>query len=209
MLSARDFSFVALGLAANNITSVIVNYSLCPKVSIDEITRQARASIAWTYRNARSFGGDPEQLYVSGHSAGAHLTVMCANTEWKEEYNLPDDIIRAGIPISGVFDLTPYRYTAFQSALQLTGDVILRNSPSLLPLVNHLPPLLFTFGDNDPDELKRQSRDMAERTQNVRVPYEIFEQTGLNHFQTIDGFEKPESELLNKIKKWIWKDLTN
>ena len=67
---------MAEGLVRNGITAVLVNYALCPSVNIDEIVRQSRAAAAWTYRNAEDFGGNPEQISVSGHSAGGHLTGM-------------------------------------------------------------------------------------------------------------------------------------
>ena len=66
MLSSKEFSCVALGPAPAGVTVVNVNYSLCPKVTIDEIVRQARAAVAWTYRHAEDFGGDRERIFVSG-----------------------------------------------------------------------------------------------------------------------------------------------
>ena len=70
MASSKEFSFVAKGMVSAGITTVVVNYELCPKVTIDEIVRQTRAAIAWVYQNAKSFGADPNRIYVSGHSAG-------------------------------------------------------------------------------------------------------------------------------------------
>ena len=57
--SASEHSFVALGPVALGITTVVVDYSLCPKVTIDEITRQCRAAVAWTLRHIGAHGGDP------------------------------------------------------------------------------------------------------------------------------------------------------
>ena len=56
--TSKDFSFVALGLQPLGITTVVVNYSLCPKVTIDEISRQSRAAVAWTLRHAGAHSGD-------------------------------------------------------------------------------------------------------------------------------------------------------
>ena len=76
-LSSKEFSGVALGLHALGITTVVVNYALCPRVTLDEVTRQARASVAWVLRNIAGMGGDPSRVAIGGHSAGAHLSA-CA-----------------------------------------------------------------------------------------------------------------------------------
>ena len=86
--SAREHSFVALGPVALGITTVLVDYSLCPKVTIDEITRQCRAAIAWTIRHIGEYGGDPARVAVGGHSAGGHLSAMCLETRWDEDWGL-------------------------------------------------------------------------------------------------------------------------
>ena len=77
---------MAEGLVRNGIMAVLVNYALCPSVNIDEIVRQSRAAVAWTYRNAEDFDGNPERISVSGHSAGGHLTGMLLSTDWGKNY---------------------------------------------------------------------------------------------------------------------------
>ena len=84
-------------------TTVVVNYALCPEVDIDEIVRQCRAAIAWTYAHATHFNGDPDRIYVEGHSAGAHLTAMAILTAWESDYALPADHIKGGCGISGLY----------------------------------------------------------------------------------------------------------
>ena len=84
-LSSKDFSGVALGLQPLGISTVVVNYALCPGVSIDEIARQSRAALAWVLRHIGTYGGDPARVAVGGHSAGAHLAAMCLQTRWAED----------------------------------------------------------------------------------------------------------------------------
>ena len=76
MCSAVDLSFVALGPEALGITTVVVDYALGPWVTIDEITRQRRAAVAWMLRHIGAHGGDPARVAVGGHSAGGHLAAM-------------------------------------------------------------------------------------------------------------------------------------
>ena len=132
--AAADFSFVAEALVAAGTTAVIVDYALCPGVSIDEIVRQVRAAIAWTWTNASTFGGARDRITVSGHSAGGHLTAMALATDWPGQYDLPSDVIKAGLAISGLFDLAPFPYSWLQPSLQLTWDQVLRQSP-----MRHVP----------------------------------------------------------------------
>jgi arylformamidase len=137
---------------------VVTNYALCPAVTIDEVVRQTRAAVAWAYRNARSFGGDPERLHVAGHSAGGHLVAMVLATDWPGDYGLPADIIKGATAISGLFDLAPFPYTFLQPKVQLTWDQVRRNSP-ILHLPATAPPLLVAYGEDETAEFKRQSED--------------------------------------------------
>ena len=147
--SSKDFSLVARGPVARGITVVVRNYSLCPSVTIAEITRQSRALIAWLHREAPRFSADPGRIFAAGHSAGGQQVGMMAATDWPGEYGLPAEIVRAGgIPVSGIFDLQPLRYSYLQPKLQLTHEVILRQSP-LLNIPPSGPPLLITLGDGN------------------------------------------------------------
>ena len=76
-LSAKEFSLVARGPVERNITVIVTNYALCPKVTLTEITRQSRAVVSWLARSGRSFAGSPERIFVSGHSAGGQQGSPC------------------------------------------------------------------------------------------------------------------------------------
>src|SRR5262249_35447997 len=105
--TSKEFSCVALGLQTLRITPVVVNYSLCPKVTIDEITRQARGAVAWILGNIGRYAGDPQRVALGGHSAGGHLTAMCLQTRWTDEYGLAPNPFVAAVLVSGIYDLRP------------------------------------------------------------------------------------------------------
>ncbi len=196
--SSKEFSFVANGPVSAGVTTVVINYALCPKVSIEELVRQSRAAVAWLYNNAEVFGGDRTRIYVSGHSAGGHLMAMLALTDWEGDYGLPADVIKGGCAISGLFDLRPFPYTYLQPKLQLTWGEVLRNSP-LLHVPDEAPPLLVTYGDEETPEMRRQSNDFLDawRSRGLRVEY--LPQPGKDHFSAIDGFLDARSGLCAAI----------
>jgi len=200
-LTSSDFAFVAEGLVRNGITAVLVNYALCPSVNIDEIVRQSRAAAAWTYRNAEDFGGNPERISVSGHSAGGHLTGMLMSTDWGKNYGLPPNLIKGFMPVSGLFDLKPFPFSWLQSKLLLTSEQVLRNSPLFLKPV-YTPHVMVAVGADESDEFQRQSKNYTIFLQKHGVPAEYLSMPGKNHFNIIHDFLGDGGPLCKKIIEW-------
>ena len=197
--TAREFGFVARGPASRGVATVVTNYALCPTVTIDEIVRQTRAAVAWAYRNARSFGGDPERIHVAGHSAGGHLVAMLLATDWPGDYGLPADVIKGATAISGLFDLAPFPYTFLQPKVQFTWDQVRRNSPILHLPATTPPPLLVAYGEDETAEFKRQSEDFLAVWKEKVLSGERLILFSKNHYDVIDGFLDAGSPLLSGI----------
>jgi arylformamidase len=196
--TSKEFGFVARGPVSDGVMTVVTNYALCPRVTLDEIVRQTRAAVVWAYENAASFGGNPGRIHVAGHSAGGHLVAMLLSTDWEGEYGLPGDIVKSATAISGLYDLAPFPYTFLQPQLRLGWDQVLRNSP-ILHIPDAAPPLLTAYGEDETDEFKRQSEEyldewMAKGLEGERLILQV-----KNHYDVIDGFLDPESPLLSAI----------
>lgn len=196
--SARDFAWVAEPLAAAGVTAVLVNYALCPTVSLTEIVRQTRAAIAWCYREIGRFGGDPARVTLSGHSAGGHLVGMALATDWQGQYGLPSDLVRGATAVSGLFDLRPFPYTYLQPALQLTTAEVLALSPIDLEPTTSCP-LEIVVGGAESAEFRRQSRSFKERWQVQGADCRYGEIAGANHFTALDALFETKSPLLERL----------
>jgi arylformamidase len=190
-----DFHFVVERLVADGFCVVVPNYSLCPKVTIDEIVRQVRACLKWLHAFADLAGADPANLTLSGHSAGGHLTAMALLTDWPGEYGIDPGFIRGGIAVSGLYDLAPFPYTTLQPSLQLTWDQVARNSP-IKSARAPCAPLVLAVGGDESEEFQRQMNDYARH-----VGAEAFAVPGANHFTVLDAYLDPASRLYREIAR--------
>lgn len=192
--SSKDFSCVALGLQPLGITTVVVNYALCPHVTVDEITRQVRAALAWTYRNIERLGGDPSRIALGGHSAGAHLTAMCLQTPWAAAYGLLPDPLAAALLVSGIYDIAPLRYSYLQPMIQLDEGIVARNSPAFA-VRSCATPLWTAWGGEETPEFERQAHLFHDAWRAAGNQGEIIALPGANHYIGIHGFEHSDSAL--------------
>ncbi|WP_326836960.1 alpha/beta hydrolase [Amycolatopsis rhabdoformis] len=197
-LTAAEFSFVAEGPVKRGATVVVPTYSLCPAVTIDEIVRQERAAFAWTVRHIEEYGADPRRIVVAGHSAGGHGVAAVLSTRWRENYGLDPAVVRGGCAISGLFDLRPLPYTAVQADLRLTADQVLRNSP-LLTVPETMPPLVVSYGTEQPAEFVRQSTDYAAALLARGLPVSVLARPGFDHFDELTALSTPDSDLTDAI----------
>lgn len=195
-LSSKDFSGVALGLVPRGVTTVVVNYALCPAVTIDEITRQCRAALAWVLRNIGAHGGTPggdaSRVAIAGHSAGAHLAAMALNTPWQADYGLPDDPFAAGLLFSGLYDLAPLRYSYLQPMVQIDEGVVQRQSP-LRHVRRCATPVWCTWGSAESAEFARQSATQHAAWLAAGNSGRLEAMDNADHFSVIAGLCNPAS----------------
>ena len=149
-LSKDDHSFVAPALVLAGATVVLPEYSLCPAVSIEQIALQMTQALAWVYRHASDWGGDPKRIVVAGHSAGGHLAAMLLCCRWRDlGSDLPPQLVHGGLSISGFVDLEP-RHTPFlKDDLRLTPASVKRLSPAFFPRPKR--PLMAVVGAQECD----------------------------------------------------------
>ncbi|MES2887158.1 MAG: alpha/beta hydrolase [Pseudomonadota bacterium] len=157
-LDKRQHAFVAPSFVDAGAMVVVPNHALCPAVTIEQIVMQLVKALAWVYRHAALYGGDTRRIVVVGHSAGGHLASMLLSCRWQAvARDLPPDLVRAALSISGLFDLEPVRQTPFlQADLKLTAASARKLSPVHFP--PPAGPLFSVVGGLESEEHQRQSQ---------------------------------------------------
>jgi arylformamidase len=152
---------------------------------------QVRRGVAWIYNNAKSFGGDPERIYVSGHSSGGHWVGVLLTTDWKD-FGAPPTMIKGGVAGSGMFDLKPVRLSARSTYVKFTDE-----AEDSLSAQRHLgrlvAPVALVCGSAESPEFQRQSRDFAAAVKAAGKAATLFVMEGYNHFEVWEQLANPYS----------------
>ena len=201
-LDKRDFSFLAPAWVDAGVSLVVVNYGLCPNVTLERIVQQMLAASAWLYRHAEGYGMDEERLFVSGHSAGGHLAAMMLAALWPVyDRSLPKDLYKGALAVSGVYDLRPLvQVDWLKGDLRLDDETAWRLSPAFLPPATRAP-LALAVGGLESSEFKRQNALLAQRWRavlagDVAMP-------GRDHFTVVDGLADPGNALFAATRRMM------
>ncbi len=194
-LDKADHSFVAPAFTRQGVCVVVINYALCPAVTVSDICLQTAQALAWVWRNIAQHGGDPSRVTVVGHSAGGHLAAMLLACDWKRlGKDLPLKLVKNALSISGLYELEAMRNTpSLQASLQLTPKEVPRVSPARFaaPTAGRL---ITVAGGIESDEFIRHNGLMQKAWGKKRVPVaEIL--PGLNHFSIVEALVKPGHRL--------------
>jgi arylformamidase len=151
---------------------------------------QVRRAVAWVYRHAAEFGGDPNRIYVSGFSSGAHLGGVVLVTDWSKEFGLPPDVVKGGLLCSGMYDLKPVRLSARSSYVRFTDE-----AEQALSAQRHLDKLnarvTVAYGTYETPEFQRQTRDFAAAVKAAGKPVRLLVGEAYNHFEMIETLANP------------------
>ena len=151
---------------------------------------QVRRAIAWIYRNIARFGGDPNRLYVGGQSSGGHLAAVALTTDWQCQFRLPADIIKGGMCVSGMYDLTPVRLSARSRYVRFDEATVAALSPTR-HLDRLVAPLIVAYGTCETPEFQRQNREFAAAVEAAGKKVRLLIGEHYNHFELPESLGNP------------------
>src|SRR6185437_1836855 len=189
---AKSYAFPAELFVHAGVHFVVPDFAWAQDVggSLLPIADQVRSAVAWVHSNAKSFGGDPRRIYVSGHSSGGHLAGVILTTDWPKDFNLPIDTIKAGLLCGGMFDLKPVRLSARSKYVAFTDEMEQMLSPQRqLDKLN--APVLVAYGTLESPEFQRQSRDFAAAVKAAGKSVQLLVGEGYNHFEITETLGNP------------------
>jgi arylformamidase len=161
-------------------TVVLVEYDLCPEVTVADIVKQTRSAIAWVYKNIVRYGANPSKVFVAGHSAGGHLTAMALAHDWAKE-GMPADLIKGAVATSGVYDLDMVMEISVQEQVRMTPEIAKQNSPLLHPPRVKCP-LVVAVGGAEPKGWQQMSEDYFNYCKQHGMPVEYLIEPDANHY---------------------------
>jgi arylformamidase len=193
---ARANSFVAEPFVPAGACVMLVNYDLCPAVTVADIVAQTKRAIAWIHDHAGDWGGDPDRLYLSGHSAGAHLVAMALADD---SGVAPLAAIKGATLISGVFDLEAVLNISVNAEIGLEPHEAAPLSP-YAHAIRCTAPVIVAVGLGESEEWVEQSRRYAGFAREQGVAVETIEAPGADHYTILLDMLEPGNALAGAMR---------
>jgi arylformamidase len=193
---SQDFAGPAEMFLAAGAHYVVPDFAWVQDVggSLLVLADQVRRAVAWVYENIARFGGDPNRLYLGGQSSGGHLAAVALTTDWARDFSLPTDIVKGGLCISGMYDLTPVRLSARNAYVKFDDATVAALSP-----IRHLgrlqAPLIVAYGTCETPEFQRQNREFAAAVKAAGKEVQLLVGEHYNHFELPETLGNPHGLL--------------
>lgn len=193
------YSFIADAYLKNGVDVVVLGYPICPQVSLTELVESIRHAIVYLYTHAHELNINRDRFNICGSSAGGHLVAMMVATKWSHyDAAVADDVIKFAIPVSGLYDLQPLRFTTLNDAVRMDQKEAVRNSPqSLVPVGD--APILITVGGAETMVFFSQMEGLMQSWQPLGRVFEQHIETGADHFDMIERIGDADSQLFRQI----------
>jgi acetyl esterase/lipase len=186
----ETFALFAEGPLAYGINVALIGYTLAPEATLDQIVAEIRAGIDHLAGQLPALGGDTKGIVVSGWSAGGHLTAMA----------LSNPHVKAGMAISGIYDLEPIRHSYLNDKLRLDEAMSRRNSP-MMAAGGAMKPLSLVVGSAELPLLRKQTADFAGHRAKYGLPVTYEEIPGADHFTIMNELASPTGRITTLIRQ--------
>src|SRR5712672_3397017 len=188
--SKEVFTLFAGGPMGHGINVALIGYTLAPDATLDEIVAEIHEGIDFLADKLPALGGDASRIVVSGWSAGGHLTSMA----------LAHRHVKAGMAISGIYDLEPIRHSYLNAKLGLDEAISRRNS-AIMQTGGAMKPLSLVAGSAELPLLRKQTADFACHRAKYGLPVTYEEIPGANHFTIMNEMTSPTGRITTLIRQ--------
>jgi acetyl esterase/lipase len=202
----RDgYAFVGKALAARGYVVIIPDYRLVPTVHFPEFLSDAASAVAWARRNAPQYGGDPNKIYVMGHSAGAYIAAMIAlDARYLRAVGSDPSQLRGVIGLAGPYDFLPLDSTATIAAFSEAPD--LNETQPVNFVTANAPAMLLVTGDDDTTVYPRNTLRLAEKLRSIGRSVTMRRYPGIAHLGILLALSRPlrgKAPVLDDITAFI------
>lgn len=191
----RLYKQIGLRFAEAGIGFAAISYRLSPEVKHPAHVEDCAAAFAWLYKHVKEHGGDPDRLFVSGQSAGGHLSALLAlDAKYLEAHEVPREAIKGVIPMSGVYLIPPMKRGMFGDSFGGDADVCADASP-----VNHVeqakaPMLVITESDDNYGVRSSMERFRDAFEKSGFEPIEFVDAADRNHITIVTNLAKKDDD---------------
>lgn len=158
----EDYRWFGEALARHGFVAILPDYRKYPQVKLDGFMTDAANALAWSFEHASEYGGDPDELFVMGHSAGAHLALMlAANAQWMAPHHIKPTRIAGAVGLAGPYNFLPLNEDDMIGMFGSTPEEQARSQP-----INFVdgdePPMLLLHGADDKTVWAKNSTSLAQ-----------------------------------------------
>ncbi|AHE65892.1 alpha/beta hydrolase [Legionella oakridgensis] len=189
MHSKERFRAMASGPMAHGINVAIIEYTLTPEITLDQIVEEINQGLDFLVAHSSSLGGDPTRIVVAGSSAGGHLTAMV----------LAHPSVIGGVGISGLYDLEPIRHSYINVGLKLNKSMSIHESPTL-QVGGADTPIALLVGSAELPLMRKQTADFAIHRIQYRLPVTYEEIPHANHFTILSELISPTGRITALVR---------
>ncbi|MDH6231642.1 arylformamidase [Mesorhizobium soli] len=197
--NAADNAFSVPGLHSHGFSVAVIDYTLAPAVTLDEIVRQIRTAISFLHRNRGRLKIGADSFVVGGTSAGGHLTAMLLADGWQNTFGVPQDIVAIGLDLSGLHDLAPLLHTHINAWMNFDDAMVARNSPQFLIPQTSPAHLIASVGGLETKEFCRQTTAYAAAWRQAGHAATVVDMPDHNHFDLPLTLREPDGKLVRAI----------
>lgn len=198
----EHMAFMAPAMARAGIIFATIGYRLAPQHRFPTGLEDVGAGLAWLWRSAGQFGGDPQRLFIGGHSAGGHYTALLAVIDgWQAPLGLPEDVVRGCLPVSGVYDFVGGGGMSVRP--RFLGEGNTEESASPIRNIRRTPSFLIAHGGEDFPHLMKQAGEMETALRQAGGDVERIVMPGRNHFSACYACGEEDGPWVQPAIAWM------